>query len=560
MSINTYPTRKIFIIIAIILFCSIGLAESTNGQIFSEYDQLKLSVNNLTPMFFLGDISLTGSFQGIALEYPLEVSNEHLFLLEQYFPSEDIQNFASIDELHSFPVFADTIIPDATVYLINTSIFSDINQFINPELIDDIDSYLTSFSSVSIHITKGIALFGSDVERMQVDLDPSYGIGGLFQFPFPEDSSTTGLGILSDQQSTITVQTDTSVLYPFESEVQIKSKDDINITISDPNILLFINTNDAVTLYQDSVFHFFPTVIDEISTAEAEIILTETKDLAMDPSSLLNELHHLISDIDDNLLTDFLPSDQEFDSIITLISKVLNCGIVVLNSSQSILIDEVQIPPPTVLVGRGSDYTITMKQQLSSPIQISGRSSLIFLDDHIYISNLAVEDKGISLPFWSILLYSIAAVSILCYVFVKKKRCFISENIDEPQLVRKRWFRFLLYIGLFLIFFVLVDWEFSFRFGISFFTLLSLQTETLFIIIFLLAQLLIILLLLVLYALPGLIIHNMICKTTLKNRYQFFTKILVILPLFWFGIQIYFLVLFNVFLSFLPLSSLVGLG
>jgi hypothetical protein len=52
----------------------------------------------------------------------------------------------------------------------------------------------------------------------------------------------------------------------------------------------------------------------------------------------------------------------------------------------------------------------------------------------------------------------------------------------------------------------------------------------------------------------------MICKTTLKNRYQFFTKILVILPLFWFGIQIYFLVLFNVFLSFLPLSSLVGLG
>ncbi len=555
---NTYSTRKI-VIIVIILFCSIGIAESTNGQLFSDYDQLSISLTNSTPMFFLGDISLTGSFQGITLEYPLQLSNEHLFLLEQYFPSENVQNFASIDELHSFPVFADTLIPDATVYLINTSLFSDINQFTNAELIDNIDSYLTSFTSVSIHITKGIALFGSDNERIQVDFDRSYGIGGLFQLPFPEDFSTTGLGILSDQQSTITVHTDTSVLYPFESEVQIKSEEDINLTISDPNIMLFINTNDAVTLYQDSVFHFFPTVTNDISTAEAEITIMETEDSVMDPTALLNELQYLISDIDDTLLTDVLPSDQEFDSIITLISQVLNCGIVVLNSSQPILIEEVQIPPPAIIAGRGSEYTITLKQQLSSPIQISGRSSLIFLDDHIYISNHAVEDKGLSLPFWSILLWSIAAVCILCYFFLKKQRCCILENTDEPQLVQKRWFRFLLFIGLFLIFFVLIDWEFSFRFGISFFTLLSLQMEIVFIIIFLLAQLLIILLLLMLYAVPGLIIHNVICKTTLNNKYQFFTKIIVIIPLFWFGTQIYFLVLFNVFLSFLLLSSLVGL-
>ncbi|MDG6217935.1 MAG: hypothetical protein QCI00_00650 [Candidatus Thermoplasmatota archaeon] len=554
---TTISRRKKVIIVGIVLFCSAGLSQPAFAQ-FVSGSTMVTTISETTPVFFFGDINLSGFFQGFKIDYPIYLSDDQVLLLEHYFPSEDVQDFLSMDDLYAFPLFQGTTIHDVTVHLVNTSILSALNHFSPDEILEKIDFSLKSFSNVSVHIKKGIALFCSNNESIRVQLNKSYGIGGLFQFPFPIESSTTGLGIISYQESIMESKTDTSVLIPFESDIQIITGDKKNLTVSDPNILILIKTRDSVILHQDSILHFFPIVSNGIATAEATITVTESKLFETNPLSLLTEANDRISEVNNTILSDLFLLDPELDSIITLVSYILNSGIVIFNSSQPVMIDDVQIPSASILAGRGPEYSITLNHETVLPVLITGTSSLIFLNDHIHTSSAKTVDKGITLPFWSILLWIAAIVSILYYWTVKKQHLLRDEDNNEPKLIQKKWFRALLYSGVILICFVLIDLEFSFRFGVSYFTLLSLQVELLFIIIFLLVQILILILLFTLYALPALLVHNMIFRTLIKNEYRFLTKLVVPIALLWIGIQIYFLVLFNIFLSMIPISSFTG--
>lgn len=555
----TISRRNRIIFIGIVLFCSVGLGEPTYAQLFSDSTMLT-TVSETTPFFFFGDINLSGLFKGVKIDYPIDLSDDQAVLLKNYFSSEDVQDFFPMDSLYAFPVFQETTICDVTIHLVNMSFLLALDRFSLEESIEKNDRMFTSFSNASVHIKKGIALFGSNQEKIQVYLNQSYGIGGLFQFPFPIESLTSGLCIFSHQESIMTSKTDTSVLIPFESEIHIISGDEDTFNLSDPNTLILLNTRDSVTLRQDSILHFFPLVSNSIATAEATIIVTESQLLQTNPLSLLNEANDRISEIDDMALSDLFLLDHELDSLMTLVSYVLNSGIVVLNSSQPIMIDDVQIPSASILAGRGPEYSIILNQQTTLPVLITGTSSLIFINDHIYTPSAKTVDKGITLPFWSILLWIAAIISILYYWSVKKQHRLINEDNEEPKIIQKKWVRVVLYSSIFLICFVLIDWEFSFRFGISFFTIISLQVEMLLIIILLLVQLLVLTLLFTLYALPALLVHTMIFRTTIKNKYHFFTKLIIPVPLVWIGIQIYFLVLFNIFLLMIPISSFPGFG
>jgi hypothetical protein len=557
--LNNEKTKKItklsiMLVIIFFLLCN----PLVSADLFSNEKNLNLDIDESTQLFFLGDISFSGSFQAVDINLSLESYKEYLSLVDTYLGTADLEAFLSLNEVYGFPVFSETKLEQSTVYIINTTLFSVIDQLTPQELLNQLDNYFTMVENASILVKNGVAILGSNVEHFQVDHDQSYGIGGFFQLPL-EDFRTNGLGIISDEESIITIPTQTSLFYPFNAKIEITNNEQKTITIADSNTIILVKTNEETELIQDSLLHYFPLPTQETIPTSVTISVTQTDLSTSNPTALIQSVSEALSDFEDVNIEELLSFDQE-QSVITLASQMFNSGLILINTTQPVNIDDYTIESADVLVGRGPEYIITVNQQQTLPISVTGTSTLLFLNDHIYTYTAKDSENGVALPFFSILLWIGAIISIGLFFFFKQKQRLVDSTNDAIELLQKRWIRILIYAAVFFIFFVLVDLEFSAKFGVSFFSSLNLSIERMFVLIFLLIQLLILAILFVFYALPALFIHDMLSKTLVKNPYQIMTKIIILIPVFWLGLQIYFLVLLNIFLSFVPWSTVMGLG
>lgn len=549
---------SVILAISIILF-SFMLMPLVSADLFSSSKDLKVNIDETSQLFFLGDISFFGSFLGMDLNLSLDAYAEYLSLIDEYISdSSDLQEFLTIDDVYGIPVFSESTLEQSTVFIVNTTLFSIVDELNPPELLDQLDHYFISVEHASITVTEGVAILGSDVQEFQVHHDGSYGFGGFFQLPFNEFPAN-GLGIISDQETIITVPSQTSLFYPFNAKIEIISTDDTRYTITDQNTIILVKSIDTTEVIQESLIHYFPLPDERVNDAEVTISVTETDLSNANPTMLIQSVTNQVSDFSDINTEHIFSFDQE-QSVITLFSNLFNSGLILLNVTQPVEIDDNTFESAELLAGRGPEYVITVDQQKTLPIAIEGSSSLIFLNDHIHTETAKNSENGVILPLFSIILWIGAVMSILFYFHLKQNHQLIESTRDEPEILRKKGIRILSYTLTFLIFFILVDLEFSFQFGISFFSSMNTSINGFFVIILLLVQFLILAFIGFLYALPSLIIHNNVFKTLVKNKYNFLTRFLLLFPIFWLGLQIYFLVILNIFLSFVPWSSIMGLG
>lgn len=552
-----YSSFKKSLFINVLLIIFILLSQTSSAQLFSETYELNTAVDETTSVIFLGDIACNGSFQAISLDSFLESFKEYLDMMQlSIFPS-DLHIYSSWDHLYGFPVFSETVLDQATAYVINTSYLLNINLNTMGDLIEAKEQAITTYENVSIAVTEGLALVGSNQRYYEVHHQKSYGIGGLFQFPFSEEFPSTGLGIVSDQESILTTPTKSSFLYPFESIIEIKRDNQTVRHISNSEQVILLKTKEDVMLSQKSFIHFYPLLEDNDAAAEAFVSISQVETAESHLSSLLNNLNTSLSALNDSSVQNLISNNELITSLAPLVSNIFNSGIIILNSTQPLTIDDRAVTTTSIFAGRGSSFSITIHQQASSPVMITGDSSLIFLDDHIYNQAADTSENGITFPLWSIIFWIGAIVSIIFFIIYKKQHKILDQNEQEPQLLKNGWVRFFSIIILLLICFIIIDVSFSMRFGLSFFTILGMQTNSMIIGIFLLVQILILVLFFTMYALPIQLIHDMICKTMIQNKFKRLTKIIIAIPFFWLGIQLYLIVFFNILLSFLNLSSLV---
>jgi hypothetical protein len=552
-----YSNFKRSLFLSVFLIAFILVSQTSSAQLFSDTYEMNASVDENTSVIFLGNIACNGSFQAVSLDSTLESFNEYLDMLQlSIFPS-DLSIYSSWDHLYGFPVFSQTVLPQATAYVINTSYLSSIDLNTMADLIEAEEQAITSYENVSIVVTDGLALVGSNQRYYEVHHQGSYGIGGLFQFSFSEEFPSTGLAIISDEQSTLTSATRNSFLYPFESIIEINQGNQTVQRISNAEQILLLNTDEDLILSQNSLIHFYPLLEDSDAAAEASISVSQVDTAESYLSSLINNLNNSLTALNDSSVQNLISNNNLLTSFAPLVSNVFNSGIIILNLTQPLTIDDKSININSIIAGRGPSFSMTIDQQASSPVRITGDSSLLFLDDHIYNDAGEPSGDGITFPLWSIIFWLGAIVSIIFFIFFKKQHQIINQNEVEPTLLKNGWVRFLSIIFLLLICFIILDVSFSLKFGLSFLTILGMQTNSMVIGIFLLVQILILLLVFVMYALPIQLIHDIICKTMIKNKFQKLTKIVIAIPFFWLGIQLYLLVFFNIILSFLNPSSIL---
>lgn len=563
MNMYTNHQKKFKNIIRSLVLFLVGISlflPSVSAQLFQDSNSIQLSTNETTAIYFIGDISLSGSFQGIQFDQDSNSIQQYMPFLQDISSFLELPDFTSLSTLYGFPLFSETRLNDADVFVVNTTYLSSINEYSAAELLSLKDEIVTSFSNVSLKIKNGIALFGSDTQKYQVNHNQSYGFGGFFQLPVTSQLPSTGIGIISDEKSLFTVPTNTSLIYPYNSEIDILNKENVVYHVSQSDQIILIKTSKKISFHQQSTVHFFPLLINDNSSSEAILSITQLDSPSISILPLLDDFTDTISSIDDTVDQSVLPVNQQLETVIPYLSELFNSGIILLNSSHNVLIDGNHLSNSMMLAGRGPEFTITLNQQESSPVFIQGESTLLFVDDHFYTSNTENSENGIILPLISILLWIVALASILFYWSTKTKNRLLPAKKDAPPVFQKQWVRILMYGIIFGILFLLVELQFSFLFGLSFLSLPATQNATLITIIFFLVQCIILVFFFFLYAFPAVLIHNMLCKTIIKNKYQFLTKLIILIPFFWLGLQLYFLVMLNIFLSFIPIPSITGLG
>lgn len=541
--------------LVLILFSS----QTVSAQLVPGLHKMHTSVDEQTSVYFVGNISLNGSFQSVLLNTSLDTFTQYsdIFQHSQYF--NDLNHFFTWEKLYGFPVFSNTTLSRVNAYVVNTSVLSTLNFDTLEDLHDVEELVLNKYSNVSVKVTNGIALVGSNKQQYTASKNKSYGIGGIVQLSFSDDFPSTNIGIISDDESIITTQTNTSLLYPFESEIEIIDDNQLITRVSNPETIVLLQTEHEMKLYQQSILHFFPLLTNQSASASASISIVEKKSSEDELVSLIRNLNSKLSTMGESSISDVFSFDENLNIIAPLVSQILNSGIIILNSSKKITIDDTVFLNPDLIVGHSPAIMVTLDQQSDSPIEIKGNSSLVFVNNHLYSTNAESSDNGIIFPVWSFLFWLGAVASVLFY-FLAKKYDSIHQTFAESTLFTKKWEKLLLILSLFIICFLIVDFSVSLRFGLSFLTILGMNVDAMITSLFFIGQLLLLAIIFILYALPVQLIHDILCKTAIHNRYQRLTKIIIALPFFWIGIQLYLLVLFNIVLSFLPLNSVIPMG
>lgn len=543
----------------ILLIIVILVSTQASAQLFDDTHEIETIVDETTSVFFLGDVSFEGSFQAVQMDSFIDSFSEYIELLGSNLFPTDLHSFSYWDTIYGFPVFSKTIINQVTVYEINTTILSSIDASSIHEILLEVDQIITTYDQASIFVSDGIALIGSDIQEYTVDHLEAYAVGGLFQLDISQDFPSKGLGMISDQTSYIYCDTNDLFIYPLESTIEIIQNNQTIRKIIDSETILLIKTTDRAVISQDSLLHYFP-LLSENAIAQVTVSIEETDTPDLDILSLFNKINETFSLLGENPLQEFISFNDPIQSMIPLISQILNSGIVIVNSTQPITIGETTTSDVNIIASRGPEFVMNIDQQSSAPITLTGFSSLLFIDDHLFTEAAEQSDNGITYPLWSIILWIAAIGSIFYYLLLRKQNKPLIQSEDKIPILQNRWLKIILPICVIFSCFFIIDLTFSIRFGLSFFTLLSMQTNSMITGLFLLVELIGLVIIFIMYALPIRFLHDMICKTIIRNDYQKITKILVIIPVFWIGIQLYLLVLFNIILSFLPISSLTSLG
>ncbi|MFO7677765.1 MAG: hypothetical protein R6V50_05225 [Thermoplasmatota archaeon] len=451
--------------LAIFIFAIFFFSLSASAQILSPTATLTAVLDSQTQGFFIGKTSINGVFEGFEMDI--------------------IQDHPLVYEINVIPLFGYTVIKSIDrMKMIHVDSLS-------PELLKNMDNIselnATTYTDIDIIAEKGPILIASHHGGMYVESELSYAICSIINQTI--QSSTPNQFLVIASSSTLTAQFtgEPSYLIPYETnqKIQIQESDGTILWSGISNEYIFVIEDEDYSIYQDSSLYLLPLNSNDSHTTSISISPSDspTQDIMTILDDITNSSEHIeiISDISENI--------KEFESVLSAVSPIVNGGLILVNTQDTVIIDGTTQSFSQIGFARGNTYEITLSNETNTPI-IHGDFRLIFLGDHMYTAQANKSDTGIAFPILILIFWIIALVLFILFRFYPK---FIQskqfKQINEITMEKIKKFSLFFQISMLIVVFILVDREISYQFGTSIIDAILGQGLSLILIVFILIQL-----------------------------------------------------------------------
>ena len=426
--------RKILLLLGCIIIFS---ATTANAQILSPVAQAEGTFDPDSQVFFIGQTSISGIFQG----FPLEILAETPFHGEiSAFPIIGSSHFSEVDEV---------IIGD--IVNLENQTLENITDF-NEDLI-------TRFSGVTLTVEDGFFLLGTLGGRTELQSTLSFAICTVLNLEIIENTQVPSLVILTTsplsykqtgQQSLFLPVTDNGTVTITSAEGERLWSGDIQgkfVFINDPSFIIS----------QDTPVYLFP-VFSQGNDDAIELEIQPADTTSADVSPLLEELSETTPLF--GSMPDFIENLQGFEPLITTVSAVVNGGMIIVESNDTILIDDTSQSFSHIGFARANKYEVSFQPD-TLETSVQGEYRMIFLGDHLYTARAPNSDDGIAFPFILVFIWVLA----LCLYFLF--HFYIKKSVDEEFDKKIKRYSYVFHIIMLILAFILMDREISYQFGIS---------------------------------------------------------------------------------------------
>jgi len=433
--------RKTFLIITLCIFL---FSSTATAQMLSPVFSMQGVLEDETKPLFIGKSKISGSFQG----YDLDSFSSNPF----------------ISKVKASPLFGSAQFYDID----NVVVFdnAEIDLFSINDIDDIIEGYGSEFSDVTIIAENGPFLLGSEDGFINVNTQLSYAISSILTLDVDEVSNQFFVVATRSDMNTHYIG-GISYLVQNTNSSSIRIEDSSGSTVwsgsSTENILII--EDEDYYFVQNSAAYLFP-LIDDQSYTDFKITISPAESNDLDLISLIDDVIDSASDFGD--ISDIAERIQDFKSIISTVSPIINGGVIFIESKDTLSIDGSSQTFSNVGFARANSCSITLDSETNAP-HISGDFRLIFLGDHFYTAQAQNSENGVAFPFILVIIWIIALVLFFLFRFYLNilHPILLKKDIDEKLDTTMKKYALYFHIITLVITFILLDREISFQFGMS---------------------------------------------------------------------------------------------
>jgi hypothetical protein len=428
--------KKILIIFGFVL---IFFTSSASAQILSPVAHLEASIGTDTITIFVGKTQVIGDFQGYNID------------------SEFIPENPFLSKIKAFPLFG-----SVTLENINSVIIIDLDEV-------DIDSFkdlsdfnidnISRFSNVDIVAENTPVFLGSESGSIHIESTIEFALSSFVELDIGENSAFPFLALLTPSYFPIQYLGETSALLQMTNTTSITlhdAKGEVEWEGGSRNTIIIIE-DESYLISSNSPLFLLP-IHPNVTNQTFDLTVSPARSTSVDYSSLIEEVISITEEFED--IQNVSQKIQEYKQVIIPASDIINGGMILVGTNDSILIDDNTQKFTGFGFARGNTFDVGLSSG-TQEISIKGEYRLIFLGDHFYTIQAQNSEQGVAFPFLLVAIW-IAAIGLLVFVkfFYKKE-----SNLDLDQKIQQYSLPF--HLIMLIIVFILMDREITFQFGVS---------------------------------------------------------------------------------------------
>lgn len=437
--------KTVLVLGCIALF--IGLPHTVTGLLSSEYF-LRGTFDDQTSVFFIGKSSVDGVFDG--------------------FPMQEVVDSPLVEGMNGFPIIGTSRLPELhSVYILEDINISTLHSF--EELLFNYGNHITQYSNVDVHTDNGLFLLGVTQGSLRCTAQLDYAFTSFITMNLTTGTSTRCFMTATTGSLPLLFSSNISVLTSLSNSSSIIITDRHGQLLwsggSQDDYLLIQDTQ--FTLTQQSPLFLFP-LGTETSDSLVNLQITPADSVEISSVQLIDHVSVSLNQFGVFDMLEIMQNLQLFDDVISTLSFISNGAMVVLQTDDTIRVDQSLQQFSSVGFARCNSLTVSTNE---SPlgVTVEGGCSLVFLGNHFYTPAATKSPDGIGFPFGLLVIWVFALFFFVVVYF------FIRPPVSDKRDTAFKRYSFVTHIVLLLISIVLLDVEINAQFGISGFTALATQ-------------------------------------------------------------------------------------
>lgn len=414
--------------------------------ILSPTSHLQGTLSIKTQALFVGQTSITATFTG--------------------YPMKSLIDAAIVEDMNACVLVGANTIPDLDQVIVAENI--DITTIHSlDELLDH--ENLLSFSDVDISTDTGLFLFGFPEGAIELQSKIPYAISSSMNFEITQGTPTPVFLVITTKPMTLQFSGSQAVLTALSntSTITIQKKDGTTLWSgnSQKNYLIIQDITFSIT--QEPPLFLYP-LNPQTSHNNLHLSLAPADPTQINIPQLMENVTIAAAQFGQFNISDIMTNIHDFESIMSTASLVANGAMVLLQTNDTVAVDQSPQKFSRLGFARFSILEVTYAPATSG-LMIEGDCKLIFLGTHFYNAQAKNNADGITFPFELLILWIVA----LCvYMYI---RFFLRPDINEDKDTMIKRYALIFHAIMLLIVFILLDREISYQFGISALDALSSQ-------------------------------------------------------------------------------------